>query len=158
MTVAELRKDYKVFVKHRRYYAITIDGETTLVGPFSRKEAASYGYSSKEISAKGGSTEVEIYKNQKLLASGYAKCNTHDSFVRKLGLVKALGRAMGDLNMISWVDIINEVGRERLTHFCEGGLSRREFERAGTNARKAVRSLGVDEVRRRARKALARRS
>lgn len=158
MTVAELRKTYKVFVKHRRYYSINIDGDTMLVGPFSRREAEAYGYSHKEISSKGGSTEVEIYKNSKLLASGYAKCNTHDSFVRKLGLTKALGRALGELQMISWVDILNEVGRERLTHFCEGTLSRREFERAGTNARKAVRSLGVDEVRRRARKALARRA
>ena len=65
MTVAELRKTYKVFVKHRRYYSINIDGEIQVVGPFSKKEAAAYGYTHREINAKGGSTEVEIFKNSK---------------------------------------------------------------------------------------------
>lgn len=158
MTVAELRKTYKVFVKHRRYYSINIDGEIQVVGPFSKKEAAAYGYTHREINAKGGSTEVEIFKNSKMLASGYAKCHTNDSFVRKLGLTKALGRAMGELQMINWTEVLNEVGVERLRSFCEGGLTRREFERAGTNARRIVREYGVDEVRTRARKALSRRS
>lgn len=60
--------------------------------------------------------------------------------------------------MINWSEIVNEVGPERLRDFCEGNITRREFESVGTNARRLVRTLGVNEARTRARKALARRT
>lgn len=159
MTVLELRKDYKVFVKHCRYYNVKVDDKMHLVGPFSRKEAEAYGYNHKEISPHGGTTLVEIYtRGGELLATGYAKCHTKDSFVRKLGLTKALGRAVGELQMINWTEILSEVGVDRLRSFCEGNLTRRDFERSGTASRRVIREYGVDEVRTRARKALSRRS
>lgn len=156
-TVAQLRQDYKVFVKHRRYYQLVIDGRNMVVGPFTKKEAANYGYDHRYIHSKGGTTEIDIFKNGKLLASGGAICSLKDSFVRKIGLSIALGRTLERLDMINWTEIVNEVGQDRLRTFCEGGLTRREFEQSGTAARRVIRLLGIDEVRTRARKALNRR-
>lgn len=157
-SVAELRQTYKVFVKHRRYYNIKIGKNSNLVGPITRKEAFTYGYDCNDLSAKGGITEVDIFLDGRLLASGSAICSLKDSFVRKLGLNIALGRALERLDMINWSEIVEEVGQERLRSFCEGNLTRREFEQSGANARRVIRSLGVDEVRTRARKALSRRA
>lgn len=157
-SVAELRKSFKVFVKHRRYYQVTVDGTQYVTGPFTRNEAMSYGYIGDDMHAKGGVTEVDIFKGENLLASGGAVCCLKDSFVRKIGLNIALGRALERLDMVNWSEILSEVGPERLRAFCEGSITRREFESVGTNARRLVRTLGVDEARTRARKALARRT
>lgn len=161
-TIAELRQTYKVYVKHKRYYGFLhpeIKGEySSIDGPLTREEAAALGYTSANMLAHGGQTEIELFYNGKLLASGYARCNEKDAFNRRLGLTKALGRLLGVLEMVNWNEIVEEVGQERLRTFCEGGLTRREFEQSGSASRRLIRDLGIDEVRTRARKALNRRT
>lgn len=158
-TVSELRQEgLQVFVKHTRYYNIKIGDKTYVVGPFTRAQAASYGYDGSDIHAKGGATEVDIFKDGVLVAHGGTICSLKDSFVRRLGLTIALARALKGLDMINWTEVVNEVGVDRLRSFCDGKLTRREFEASGTSARRIIRAFGIDETRTRARKALARRS
>lgn len=161
-TVAELRQEgFKVFVKHSRYYLETrrfLFEKTLIYGPLSKSEKEASGFGSENLFAKGGKTEVEIYKNGVLLGEGHAVCSLSDNFNRKIGLQIALGRAQEDLNMVNWTQILNEVGQERLRSFCEGKLTRREFERCGGTARTLIRELGAKETRTRARKALSRRT
>lgn len=46
------------------------------------------------MSPKGGSTQVNIYMDGKLITSGYSKCCDLDNYDRKLGVKIALGRAL----------------------------------------------------------------
>ena len=46
------------------------------------------------LSSKGGFTEVNIYKDEDLLASGWSACCGVDNYNRKLGVKIAINRAL----------------------------------------------------------------
>ena len=61
-------------------------------------------------------------------------------------------------NVVNWTQMVNETNLTKgdLLNFADGNMTRREFERFGGAARKAVRLLGANELRKRARKAASR--
>lgn len=63
-----------------------------------------------------------------------------------------------NMQTVNWSYMLKQenVSQSDLLAFASGQMSRRTFESLSTTARKIVRELGADEVRRRARKALSR--
>lgn len=50
------------------------------------------------VDAKGGVTEIELTTKDGVTVTGVAECSKLDGFNRKVGLIKALGRALGEAN------------------------------------------------------------
>lgn len=94
MTVQDLRKrGFKVYVQHRRMY----EHGASIVGPFNYSEAQRLGLYSNELTACGGDTLVEIFRNGHLIGKGEAKCSWKDNFCRKTGMMLAIERALLDI-------------------------------------------------------------
>lgn len=100
-TVAELRSlGNKVRVCHRRWYV------TDELKPkkflFTRHEIDEYCVYHPEgpdffLTENGGETVVELTTTNGVTVVGIAECSKHDNYVRKLGVRKALGRALSQL-------------------------------------------------------------
>lgn len=60
---------------------------------YKLKEMALVGLTPDE---RGGYTTITILKDNMVVATGQAECSRVDNFTKKLGLIKALGRAMGE--------------------------------------------------------------
>ena len=89
-TVHSLRKrGYKVRVLHNRVYEYRSDN----TGKFDNYLTF---LMTKELSAKGGSTVVELTKGQ-IHAKGEAICHPEDNYDKKEGVRIALGRALDEL-------------------------------------------------------------
>lgn len=88
MTVESLRKsNYKVRVLHYR----KTTNEKSLIHSFDVKNLKL------DVLPRGGKTRVELRSPEGIEAYGEALCNDADAFNRKVGLIKALGRAYSAL-------------------------------------------------------------
>lgn len=105
MTLLDLfqQSGYKVKIRHNRYYG-------NIPSPLSEKEAEKEGYFLKDCHAKGGLTEVSVYKQvddpieenfaaEKPVASTVALCSQKDAYCRKIGREIALGRIKKELSL-----------------------------------------------------------
>ncbi len=175
-TVSSLRaQGLKVYVQHRRYFRMTLMtefGEPVPVlnaDPLTRSELQKFlegaGNPSVTIEtlARAGQTVVEIYNGEEKLGRGVATCSDKDGYCKKIGRAIALGRALENMSKTSsvscnWSEMLEEIGTDTVRSFVKRELTARAFEGTHTNARKLVRQLGAEEVRRRARQALTRRN
>lgn len=99
-SIESVRKaGFRVFVRHKRYYFVKdFPGPSPVVhGAFTRKEATVMGYDWKNLSSKGGYTDVEIHHSNELVTRGGANCSMKDPYVKKIGRQIAFGRAMANL-------------------------------------------------------------
>jgi hypothetical protein len=91
-TVAQLRHEgCKVRVSHHRFP----QSGNPQFSPHFQYHQALLKESRVAIDPKGGYTEVEITMPDGKVVNGRAYCSLQDTFNRKVGLVKALGRALG---------------------------------------------------------------
>lgn len=91
MSVAELRKaGWKVRVSHYRYYLT--DWTIELL---HRSELGEFDCVQPE--PRGGETVVELLSPEGREAIGVARCNPSDNYNRRYGVMKALGRAISNL-------------------------------------------------------------
>lgn len=94
MTVETLRKSgYKVRVNHYRNVSANArtNGQMTLT-LFRQGDKVL----SRNITAKGGKTEIHLTFKDKTV-TGTAECSIKDGYNKKIGVAKALGRAMSNL-------------------------------------------------------------
>lgn len=92
--VAELRKaGWKVRVSHYRFY-LTDWGLELL----HRSQLSEFDDIPPE--PRGGETVVELLSPQGMEAIGVARCNQSDNYNRRYGVMKALGRAISNLNKV----------------------------------------------------------
>lgn len=178
MTVFQLRAaGYRVYVRHLRFYRINVPLAGTDIAvpvvnsspsPRSDIQALNGLVNGKiEALARGGRTEVEIYRGETLIGAGVAKCSSKDAYSKKIGRTIALGRAVRNLNLLenpmaavtcNWSSIIEQVGAENVRLFATRQMTARKFESLSSETRKLVREFGTETLRTRARQALSRRS
>ena len=150
---------YKVFIRHERFYRTNVDN--TMFGPYTRNKAEQIGFVHSTVLPRGGITTVDIFHGNQLIGHGVAACSLQDGFCRKTGRELALERALENKMrdyVVKWSEILEEVSVDTLEAFCEGTISRRTMESQSAHMRKALRTLGADTVRERARDALRRRN
>jgi hypothetical protein len=94
---------FEIDIVHRRWY----DGEE----PQLLTKAQAFGLFGNVVSTlpKGGETTATIKTPDNIVVNGVAKCSKEDPYNRRLGLNKALGRALQELikvekqdNLKSW--------------------------------------------------------
>lgn len=98
-TVAELRKSgFRIRCNHYRYY---FDFENDDYVLFHKREVEEANYLYEVIcstpESRGGETIVEVRTPEGVEVKGVAYCSPVDSYNKKLGVAKALGRAMQQL-------------------------------------------------------------
>lgn len=93
MNVAELRKNgWRVRVSHYRFYETDWNFHELL----HRSELDEFTNPTPE--PRGGLTEVEVLSPDGKTSIGVARCALEDNYCKKFGVIKALGRAIGQLN------------------------------------------------------------
>ena len=100
LTVHELRKaGFEVSLAHIRQYhrfnPQTGKKSKALLNPHEKPFLPQY--EDYFLSAKGGVTVIKITKDG-IVGAGSTKCSESDSYVRKVGVVKALGKALQNFN------------------------------------------------------------
>ena len=90
----------------------------------------------------------------------YFKYNKYYEIDRNSAKAQKGQKNMSSNNVVNWSYMLNEekVSVKDIESFASGRMSGKAFESLSTTARRAVRSLGATETRKRARKALARHS
>lgn len=109
-TIAELRRSKnKVKVIHRRWYST--DQRKPEYFLFSRHELEEFLLNNQqcpldtEADPRGGTTEVIITTPDNITGYGYAECSLKDNYNRKMGVIKAMYRALKDIDDIKLQEI-----------------------------------------------------
>ncbi|MBU6232238.1 hypothetical protein KGP36_06410 [Patescibacteria group bacterium] len=103
--IQKLKQDgLTVRIQHERATPTAVKVALAVRGNTSRKLEQPEVIPTFELKQKGlpvspfsGRTTVRILEDDQLIAKGVAICSPRDNFVKRVGLAKALGRALADL-------------------------------------------------------------